>query len=258
MRKFLGSILGAVLLIGLVVFGMLWFVVNEGDASALADAVQEGMKEPISKVLNRVVGFDIRDYDKKPVRTLKRGVMALQRGLDELQRLQREVSRGVMDAEVEVQKNERNLKTSREQGLALQAHLKGGGGYPVEIGGYTYTSAAMLESVLRNTAQKAAAEKAKVVYVRNNLERFRAEQLNVEMAMAAANKAMSLLETKLTYAEGTEVLKRTEALMADLESMYSQFDSLMTEEDVGKSVDPGWAQGVKERATEMLEYDFGE
>lgn len=258
MGKFLGSILCAVLLIGLVGFGMLWFVVNEGDASALADALQEGMKEPISKVLNRVVGFDIRDYDKKPVRTLKRGVMALQRSLDELQRMQREVSRGLMDAEGEVQKNERNLRTAQEQGRALQAHVKGGGGYPVEIGGYTYTSAAMLESALRNTAQKAAAEKAKVVYVRNNLARFRAEQLNVEMAMAAANKAMSLLETKLTYAEGTEVLKRTEALMADLESMYSQFDSLMTEVDVGNSVDPGREQGVQERAKEMLEYDFGE
>lgn len=219
MNKLITTLLGLVILTVLVIcamnmLGLGDMVSDAGNAirqkAGTASRTPSKAKGDSDDFASQTLGWDIREVQKKPVATVRKGIALLAEKIDELERLREQVKYTTRQAGRTGEKDAAELKNLRETLRdAKEKIIDPNTTYPLRIKTYTYANRDMLMASFSKMNARYQSLKATSVYTDNNPARAMQQELVIDGQIREARSAMDLLRAKLTTAEVMELEKAT-------------------------------------------------
>lgn len=262
MNKFITTLLGLVILTVLVIcamnmLGLGDLVSDAGNAirekAGTAPRVQTQVSKEPDDFASKTLGWDVREVQKKPVATVKKGIALLEDKIDELERLREEIKYTARQAGRAKEKFNEELDGLRETLRNAKAKLTDPNTqYPLKIKTYTYSNREMLLASFSKMNARYQSLTNASTYSVNNPERAIQQELVIDRQIRAARSAMDLLKAKLTTAEIMELENATAKTEDELQRVTVPATTIINE-PVDLPVGPATVNERNER--EVLDFN---
>lgn len=239
MNKIVTSLLGVVILAVLVICVMNMMGLSDvvSDAgNTIRNTVKGSNKTSVlsndenDDFVAQTLGWDIRDAQKKPVATVKKGIILLSSKIYELERLREQIK--FTEKRASKIGNEKSLEYKNLRDILREAKQKimdPNTVYPLKIKNYTFTNREMLMASFSKMNAKFESLKTTSPYIDNNPSRATRQVLLINKQLREARIAMDLLKAKLTTAEIIELERMTEKSGDSLNRITSGADIIINE-----------------------------
>lgn len=242
MNKLITTLLGFVILAVLVicVMNMLGLgdmvsgagstIREKAGATKRAAKPQSDEYEKTDDFATQALGWDIRDVNKKPVATIRQGIEKLSNKIDELQRL-KEQTRAADRKAGKVDASDSQEVTDLRDALrdAKARLLDPNTVYPLRIKTYTYANREMLKASFDKMKSRYDSLKAASTYSKNNPAKTAQTLMKIERQLRTARSMKDLLESKLAWAETSELDAMASANEKDISEFSSRAEAIMSD-----------------------------
>lgn len=241
MNKLITTLLGLVILAVLVicVMNMLGLgdmvsdagnTIREKAGTTKTATAKSRAAETTDDFAMQALGWDIRDVNKKPVATVKQGIEKLANKIDELQRLKEQIKAADRKAGKVSARDSQEVANLRDALRDAKAKLLDPNTvYPLKIKTYTYANREMLKASFDKMKSRYDSLKATSTYSGNNPARTAQVVMKIERQLRVARSMMDLLESKLAWAETSELDTKASANEKDLTEFSSRAEAILSD-----------------------------